>query len=74
MAQAIKWPYRWAAISPWTGDICFENCVPKLFRTRKEALEWTEQKYGYIRSRPDLLGAPHKWRIRKPVKVKIEVV
>lgn len=74
MAHAVKWPIRWAAMSPWSDSICFENCVPVLFRTRREAQEWTEKKYGYIRQRLDLSAAPHHWRLKSPVKVKIEML
>ena len=45
--------------------------VPALFRTRREARKFAEQRYGYIRRRPDLRSAPHYWRM--PIAVRVVV-
>ncbi len=68
------WAVRWHSRNKLDGDtkhILYENCLPMLFRTRKEARVWIENKYGYIRSRPDLRGEPHGWRLPKAIKVVI---
>lgn len=50
-------------------------CTPVLFRTRREAREWIEERYGYIRGRPDLMGEhcriPHGWKVPVAVRVKV---
>ena len=51
-----------------------ECCVPVLFRTREEAREHRDIRYGYIRDRPDLKKQPHGWLIPRAVKVRVEVV
>ena len=43
---------------------------PILFVTRREAREYVEKKYGYIKNRPDLRKEPHGWKMPKVVKVK----
>jgi hypothetical protein len=43
-----------------------------LFRTRQKAREYINEKYGYIRTRPDLRVEPHGWRI--PTAIKVDVV
>jgi hypothetical protein len=45
-----------------------------LFTTRAACREWIEQRYGYIRHRPDLRAEPHGWRIPQPVRVSIKEV
>ncbi len=54
--------------------LMFENNLPALFVTRKQAREWITKNYGYIRTRPDLRAEPHGWKIPIPVRVKIEVI
>lgn len=64
---------RWGAL--WRSrdgeHIIFENCIPALFTTRKQAREYIEQKYGYIRKREDLRIAPHWWRM--PIAVRMTI-
>jgi len=43
----------------------------KLFRTREKAREYRDERFGYIRNRPDLRKEPHGWRLPQPVKVKV---
>jgi hypothetical protein len=45
---------------------------PAVFRTRREAREFIQEKYGYIRHRTDLHAYPHGDRM--PIPVKIEIV
>jgi hypothetical protein len=44
---------------------------PAVFMTRSAARAFREEKYGYIRRRPDLRREPHGWKLPSIVKVKI---
>lgn len=44
----------------------------RLFRTRREAREYIEFRYGYIRTRTDLQREPFGWGM--PQAVRVEVV
>jgi hypothetical protein len=71
--------HRWSAL--WRSKnheglcehLCFENCLPVLFGSEREARKWIKEKWGYIRKRPDLRVEPHGWKVPIPVRVKIEV-
>jgi len=68
------WVGEWHSNNLLDGErrhILYENCLPKLFRTRKECREFIKAKYGYIAERPDLRTEPHGWRMPQPVKVNI---
>ena len=56
-----------------TKHIIYENCLPALFRTKKEAMQFIKQKYGYIATRKDLREEPHGWRMPKPIRIKISL-
>jgi hypothetical protein len=43
----------------------------RLFRTRREAREYIERRYGYIRHRPDLRAQPHGWHMPTAVPVRV---
>lgn len=75
--EAEKWGALWHSknkVDGVTEHILRENCVPVLFRTRQEARDWIEEKYGYLKHRKDLRSEPHGWKLPKPVKVKITVI
>lgn len=55
-----------------TEHLLYRDCLPCLFRTRREAREYIEQRYGYIRGREDLKTEPHGWRVPVAVKVRVE--
>ena len=48
-----------------------QDCLPALFRTRREAREYINEKYGYIRTRKDLRAEPHFWRMPRAVRVSV---
>ena len=48
-----------------------DDCLPVLFQTRREAREWVNGRYGYIRRRKDLRTEPHGWRLPQVVRVNI---
>ena len=47
------------------------DCDVQLFQTRQQARVYRDDNYGYIRDRPDLMSAPHWWRIPLPVRVRV---
>ena len=47
--------------------------LPKRFRTRKEARQYRDEKYGFIKDRPDLQNEPHGWKLPKVRRVEVEV-
>jgi len=66
----------WRTNGDYTGEchnIICERGIPVLFRKKREAKAWIDDSYGYIKSRPDLRAAPHRWRLPIPVKVTIAV-
>lgn len=65
---------RWGITSVSDRNvIMWRDCQPWLFRTRREAREARDQEYGYIRHRPDLRAAPHRWRLPDVVRVKVSI-
>ena len=46
-----------------------ESCLPALFVTQLEARKFIDEKFGYLRTRPDLRAEPHGWRMPIPVRV-----
>jgi len=67
------WVVWWAShnrLDGWKRFILWDD-DPRLFRTRREAREFIEQRYGYIRNRADLRAEPHGWRVPRAVKVEV---
>lgn len=48
-------------------------CRTLLFDTRAATRDFIKEKYGYIRTRPDLRAEPHGWMMPAPVRVKIQM-
>ena len=68
------WAAEWHSVNCLDGErrhIMNENCLPVLFRTRKQCREWIEKRYSYIKERTDLRDEPHGWRYPQPIKVKL---
>lgn len=70
---------RWGLLSDTTTQLdgrrvhlIFENCLPVIFKTRREAREYAEKRFGYIKARPDLRREPHCCRMPKAVRVRVE--
>lgn len=77
---ALTSPPRWALLSDKTTQLdgrrvhlIYEDCLPVLFRTRREARKYAEKRFGYIKSRPDLRREPHCCRMPKAVRVRASV-
>ena len=79
-----KWLLAATACSAWgvlwrsecrldgvSSHLIHRNLLPAIFKTRKQAVDFIEKEYGYIRQRPDLKSEPHGWRMPKPVRVTI---
>jgi hypothetical protein len=47
--------------------------LPYLFKTRRQANEFINTRWGYIRDREDLRTPPHSWRIPLAVKVTVMI-
>lgn len=71
------WSGQWYSRNRLDGvyhHILYDNGFPVLFHTRKEAREYIEKNYGYIKTRDDLREEPHGWRLPVAVKIKLEIV
>ena len=66
-------PTRWAVqwMCPKPEYILWRQCLPLLFRSRRDARVWIEENYGYIKTRADLRSIPHNWRLPRAVKVAV---
>ncbi len=69
----IVWGALWWSRGPYAGKphLINEKCLPALFRTRREARTFIDEKYGYIKERGDLREYPHFWRLPIPVRVQV---
>jgi hypothetical protein len=45
--------------------------LPALFTTRREARDYANEHYGYIKQRIDLRQEPHGWRFPRPIRLRI---
>ena len=69
--EALKPVERWGL--KWWSLVLWNKTKPLVFDTRSEAREHAEKRYGYIRTRKDLRGPPHNWRMPVPVRVLVSV-
>lgn len=69
------WAAQWRADNRLDGSIRHlmygRDLLPKLFKTRREARDWIEQEFGWLRERPDLKAEPFGWKMPVPVKVQV---
>ena len=69
----MDWGVLWISKGGLDGDdqhlVRNSDCLPVLFKTRREAKAWIDENYGYIKTRKDLRAYPHGWRLPIPVKV-----
>lgn len=75
--DAVWWGIEWRNDSAFTGRrrqyLVWEHDV-RLYRTRQACREFIEERFGYIRKRPDLKAKPHGWRIPRAVRVEVRRV
>lgn len=71
-----RWGVLWRSCNRLDGErahIVCEDCQPALFRTRREARAFIKDRYGFIKTRPDLQQEPHGWKMPVPVRLKVMV-
>ncbi len=67
-----RWGLLWRSENRLDGKrehLCHDQGEAALFWTRAQARAFREEKYGYIRQRPDLQAEPHGWKMPKIVRV-----
>jgi hypothetical protein len=73
MIECYRWGILWRSRNRLNGRcehlIYDGNCEPILKKTRREARALINERYGYIKDRPDLRREPHGWKIPIPIKV-----
>lgn len=57
MSPTYRWCVWWHDRAMWDGE------RPLLFYTRREARQYINSRYGYIRTRADLRAPPFSWRM-----------
>ena len=71
------WGILWRSENKRDGKnehLIFRDCIPTIFRSRRQARQQIETEWGYLRTRTDLRAEPHGWKMPIPVKVRIEIV
>lgn len=71
-----RWGLLWRSHSKLEGTtefLIYQDLMPALFLTRKEAREFADEHYGYIRTRADLRAEPHGWKMPIPVRVCLSI-
>lgn len=76
--MTITWGAMWYSKNKISGEtkhlLNDDRGIPALFPSRKEAREWINKRYGYIRFRKDLRREPHGWRFPRPVRVEVRIL
>lgn len=66
------WSVKWRSHNRLDGTTeHFMGGHAAVFCSREAARIYIRDKYGYIKTRPDLQLEPHGWKMPIPVKVKI---
>ena len=80
MRPAVVEIARWAVLWRSVRTVCseerhfmFDGGGVVLRKSRREAREWIDKHYSYLRTRPDLRREPFGWRMPRAVKVKVTV-
>lgn len=69
---AFRWAVKWRQKNSLDGTTeYFIGRHKNVFTSRNAARIYIQEKYGYIKTRPDLQQEPHGWKMPIPVKVKI---
>lgn len=69
--RRLYWGILWQSNNRAEGKRAHLVCegLPLLFNTRHEARVKIDEKFSYIRHRPDLRQEPHGWQMPKAVRV-----
>ena len=59
--------YREHLLRAWHSKDDDHNCDPLLFKTRREAREYNNREYGYLKKRADVRD--YGWKVPKVVKM-----
>ena len=73
------WGVLWRSVNELDGDTAHlvhdqehhPRHVPVMFATRAEARAYIDDRFGYLRDRPDLRAEPFGWRM--PVAIRVTV-
>ena len=72
------WAVEWYSVNRLDGETRRLQWCPesgpgdyRLFRTRRACRAYIEERYGYIRNRPDLRAEPHGWHLPSAVRVTV---
>lgn len=69
---AFGWAVKWRSKNHLDGTtVHFMGRHVDVFSSREAARIYIQDKYGYIKTRPDLQQEPHGWKMPIPTKVKI---
>lgn len=71
-AWAVEWDHDWGRSLQWRPEPGPGEY--RLFRTRAGCRAYIEDRYGYIRTRPDLRRPPFNWRMPRAVRVAVEKI
>jgi hypothetical protein len=77
MSDLRAWAIEWHSVNRLDGDRRDLTWEPfpdhhfHLFRTRREARAFIEERFGYMRDRDDLKREPHGWRWPQAVRVTV---
>ena len=75
IATEKRWAIQWRQENSLDGKRSYLLGVGdgyKTFRTRSQAREFIEERFGYIRNRTDLKAEPHGWKMPRAIKVTID--
>jgi len=74
--DVIRWGVLWRSENKLDGyneRVQWDAGMPLLFFTKAEAKKYIDEKFGYIKARPDLKKEPHGWKMPTPVRVQVSV-
>lgn len=75
--STILWGLLWHGENKRDGvteHFIRHDCLPVLFKTKRQAREYALKCYGYIKTRKDLRVEPHGWRLPRPIRVRVAKV
>jgi hypothetical protein len=73
----VMWGVLWHSCNHLDGPcehLLNRDHKPVLFCTRREARDYINKYYAYLRSIPDVRREPHGWRMPRPVRVEIRAL
>jgi len=70
----LRWAVKFRSKNKLDGYreyFVFKNGYPVLFFSRKEAIKFIKEEYGYLKTRKDLRKEPFGWRIPKAIRITV---